>query len=102
MRTFTFSDAKSHKLWNIELTGTSFTVTHGRIGSAGQSQTKTFASEAAAQKEHDKLVKEKLAKGHVEDAATTPPPAVKPQASLREALEEALVADPDDLGNHIV
>ncbi|MBO0697941.1 MAG: WGR domain-containing protein [Zavarzinella sp.] len=42
MRRFTYSDAKSHKFWAIDLKGSSFTVTFGRVGTAGQSQTKTF------------------------------------------------------------
>jgi uncharacterized protein (TIGR02996 family) len=96
MRTFTFSDVKSHKFWNIELQGNSFTVTYGRQGTTGQTQTKKFDSAAAAQKEHDKLIKEKLSKGYVE---TTP--SAKPKASLREALEDALVANPDDLAAHM-
>jgi uncharacterized protein (TIGR02996 family) len=97
MRTFQYSDAKSHKFWNIELTGKSFTVTYGRVGSAGQTQTKTFATEALAQKEQDKLVKEKLAKGYSE---TTPSAAPQP-SSLRVALEGALVEDPGNLANHM-
>src|SRR5436190_8729649 len=97
MRTFQYSDEKSHKFWNIELSGTDVTVTYGRVGSAGQTQTKAFKDAAAAQKEHDKLVKEKLAKGYQE---TTP--SAKPQPrSLREALEEALAASPDDLASHM-
>ncbi len=32
MRTFEYSDGKSHKFWNIELHGKAFTVTYGRIG----------------------------------------------------------------------
>jgi uncharacterized protein (TIGR02996 family) len=96
MRTFTFSDQKSHKFWNIDLQGNSFTVTYGRQGTAGQTQTKTFGDAAAAQREHDKLVKEKLAKGYKE--AT---PAAKPAGgSLREALEAALVENPDDVAAH--
>ncbi|HZY89039.1 MAG TPA: WGR domain-containing protein [Gemmataceae bacterium] len=94
MRTFTYSDAKSHKFWNVELQGSSLTVTYGRIGSAGQTQTKAFKDAAAAQKEHDKLVKEKLAKGYVESA-----PAAVPSPT-RLALEQALVEDPDDLAAH--
>ena len=39
MRTFQFSDAKSHKFWNIEMSGTGFTVTYGKVGSAGMTQT---------------------------------------------------------------
>jgi uncharacterized protein (TIGR02996 family) len=97
MRTFTYSDAKSHKFWNIDLQGNQFTVTFGRVASAGQTQTKEFADAARAQKEHDKLVKEKLAKGYTE---TTPPAQAQPR-SLREALEEALVASPDDLASHM-
>jgi uncharacterized protein (TIGR02996 family) len=96
MRTFTYSDAKSHKFWNIELQGKSFTVTYGRQGTQGQSKTKEFADEARAQKEHDKLVKEKLAKGYVE----TTPAAARP-SSQREALEAALVENPDDLATHM-
>jgi uncharacterized protein (TIGR02996 family) len=97
MRTFTFTDAKSHKFWNIERKGKSFTVTYGRIGSAGQAQTKTFADEARAIKEHDKLVTEKLRKGYRE---TTPAAKTVP-ASLRESLEAALVDNPDDLASHM-
>jgi uncharacterized protein (TIGR02996 family) len=96
MRTFTYSDERSHKFWNIELKGNSFTVTYGRQGTAGQAQTKTFADADAAQREHDKLVKEKLAKGYVE---TTP--TAKPAGSLRDALEAALADNPDDLAAHM-
>ncbi len=37
----------------------------GRIGTAGQTQTKDFASPEAAQVEHNKLIAEKLRKGYV-------------------------------------
>jgi uncharacterized protein (TIGR02996 family) len=94
MRAFTYSDAKSHKFWNIDLQGDKLTVTYGRVGSAGQTQTKTFADEARARKEHDKLVKEKLAKGYQETA-----PAPAPSATQL-ALERALVEAPDDLAAH--
>jgi uncharacterized protein (TIGR02996 family) len=97
MRTFQYSDAKSHKFWNIELQGNQFTVTYGRIGSAGQTQTKQFADTAKAQREHDKFVREKLAKGYQE---TTPSARPQPR-SMREALEEALAASPDDLASHM-
>ncbi|HEY7422685.1 MAG TPA: WGR domain-containing protein [Gemmataceae bacterium] len=98
MRTFTFSDAKSHKFWNIELQGNSFTVTYGRIGTAGQTQTKKFPSTAAAQKEHDKLIKEKQGKGYRE---TTPKAAASGGASLREALEAAILDNPEDIAAHM-
>ncbi|HTU21133.1 MAG TPA: WGR domain-containing protein [Gemmataceae bacterium] len=90
MRTFQFSDAKSHKFWNIEVSGSSFTVTYGKIGASGQTQTKNFASVEKAQAEADKLIHEKLKKGYVE---TTP----KTVVSTAEAFERALIANPDDL-----
>src|SRR5262245_58690943 len=93
MRTFKFSDDKSYKFWNIELEGDSFTVRYGRIGTKGQAQTKQFASEAEARKAHDKLVAEKLGKGYGETTPTKP-------TTTENALERALVEDPDDLATH--
>jgi uncharacterized protein (TIGR02996 family) len=90
MRTFQYSDATSHKFWNIEVSGSTFTVTYGKVGAAGQTQTKTFASGDKAQAEADKLIREKLKKGYVE---TTP----RAAASQAEAFEQALAANPDDL-----
>src|SRR5438477_3768381 len=90
MRTFQYSDAKSHKFWNIEVSGSGFTATYGKVGSAGQSQTKTFASAEQALAEADKLIREKLKKGYVE---TTPNAAV----SEVEAFERALAENPHDL-----
>src|SRR5215213_7674119 len=90
VRTFEYSDARSHKFWNIELQGKSFTVTYGRVGSKGQTQTKDFPSEDRARKEYDKLIAEKLAKGYRE----TTPAAQAP--SLREALEAAILDNPED------
>jgi uncharacterized protein (TIGR02996 family) len=103
MRTFVFTDAKSNKFWNIDLQGTSFTVTFGKVGSKGQTQTKDFPDAAKARKAHDKLIAEKLGKGYVETTAATPapPPAPLPApAPLQRALEEALVENPDDLAAH--
>ena len=56
MRTFQFSDAKSHKFWNIEVTGTYSEVTFGKVGTAGQRQRKTFATAAEAQADADRLI----------------------------------------------
>ena len=65
-RTFEFSDAKSHKFWNVDLRGTDVVTKYGRIGTDGQSTVKSHASVEAAQKTFDKLVNEKLKKGYVE------------------------------------
>ncbi len=92
-RTFHYRDGKSDKFWSIELQGDAHTVRFGRTGTQGQTQTKRFASAAEAQKSHDRLVREKLAKGYVEETAggTSPPPpggAADPDA---EAWREALL-----------
>ncbi|WP_016750525.1 WGR domain-containing protein, partial [Leptospira kirschneri] len=62
----TFKDDKSDKFWNIEVSGNSFTVTYGKTGTAGTSQTKTFDNEEICVKEAQKLLSEKLKKGYIE------------------------------------
>jgi uncharacterized protein (TIGR02996 family) len=90
MRTFQYSDAKSHKFWAIDVSGDSLTVTYGKVGSRGQTREKTFANNEAARDETDKLMRQKLKKGYVE---ITP----RPGAARAEAFEQALIADPHDL-----
>ena len=52
----TFKDDKSDKFWSIELKGLSFTVTYGKTGTDGASQTKTFKSDYECLNEAEKLV----------------------------------------------
>ncbi|EMO14921.1 leucine rich repeat protein [Leptospira santarosai str. CBC523] len=66
----TFKDDKSDKFWNIEVSENSFTVTYGKTGTAGQTQTKSFDDEKKCLKEAEKLLSEKLKKGYVEKDAT--------------------------------
>lgn len=82
MRHFEFQEGTSNKFWEIELDGDSFTVRYGRLGTDGQSQTKTFDSPDKAQKEYDKLVAEKVKKGYVEGGGgSAPAPATAPKAA---------------------
>jgi len=69
VRRFEFIGGSSRKFWEISVTGNSFTVRFGRIGTAGQSQTKTFADEAKAQREAESLIGEKVKKGYMENSA---------------------------------
>ncbi|MDR1070219.1 MAG: WGR domain-containing protein [Gracilibacteraceae bacterium] len=64
-QTFVYSDEKSNKFWSIETADNCFTVTFGKVGTAGQTKEKSFADEAACQKEADKLIAEKVKKGYV-------------------------------------
>ncbi len=66
VRHFEFIGGSSRKFWEITLSGNSFTVRFGRLGIAGQSQTKTFADESKAKREADHLIAEKVKKGYVE------------------------------------
>jgi len=65
-RYFEFADDKSSKFWEIDVAGTNVTVRYGRIGAAGQTQTKSFADEAAARAHAAKLIGEKTDKGYAE------------------------------------
>jgi predicted DNA-binding WGR domain protein len=64
MPRYEFSDGKSNKFWEIELDGTSFTTTYGRIGTNGQTSMKEYDSTDKAKKEYDKLIAEKVKKGY--------------------------------------
>ena len=89
MRSFQFSDAKSHKFWTIDVIGNAFTVNYGKVGTAGQSQTKSFPTPEKTQSEADKLIREKTGKGYVE---TTPTQTATPS----DAMEKAIIANPHD------
>jgi predicted DNA-binding WGR domain protein len=65
-RRFEFIGGSSEKFWEISLEGNSFTVRFGRVGTAGQSQTKSFADEVKAARAAESLIAEKLKKGYVE------------------------------------
>ena len=65
-RRFEFSEGKHHKFWEVSTQGSELTVRFGRIGTAGQCQTKTFPDAAAAAKQVEKLIKEKTGKGYME------------------------------------
>ncbi|MFO0603006.1 MAG: WGR domain-containing protein [Polyangiales bacterium] len=80
MRRFEFIEGTSSKFWEADVSGTSFVVAYGRVGTAGQRKEKAFASADLAQREMDRKVAEKLREGYIEltGAATAPKPAAKP------------------------
>lgn len=109
MRRFELVEGTSSKFWEIEpAAGGELNIRWGRIGTAGQSQTKSFGDDAKAEAAMDKLVKEKTGKGYAEvgvaaDAAaigrteTASKPAVAPPSEgtapvAATAPAEALVA----------
>ena len=67
-RRFEFVEGNSSKFWEVNQAGSSVTVCFGRIGTQGQTQTKSFTDQAAAQHHAEKLIAEKTKKGYVESA----------------------------------
>ncbi|WP_143135692.1 WGR domain-containing protein, partial [Burkholderia ubonensis] len=89
MRRFELIEGNSSKFWEVEQDGSGLNIRWGRIGTAGQSQTKSFADDAKARAALDKLVKEKAGKGYAEvavaagtsiGATAAKPPAAAPSA----------------------
>jgi predicted DNA-binding WGR domain protein len=79
-REFQLIEGRSRKFWAIELDGNRHTIAFGRIGTAGQTQTKEFASEEAARQSCEKLIAEKQKKGYQEVQTGASPAA--PQATV--------------------
>lgn len=77
MRRFEFVEGSSSKFWSPELQGSTFIVTYGRIGTAGQRKEKAFPDEESAQREYEKKVAEKLREGYreVTEGGEAPTPA---------------------------
>ena len=65
-RMFEFNDGKSSKFWEIGIDGTDVAVRYGRIGSDGQTKTKSFPDADAAKAHMEKLIGQKTGKGYEE------------------------------------
>lgn len=87
MQRYEFIEGTASKFWEVEAKETSLTVRFGKIGTNGQTQTKSFDTSAAATKERDKLIKEKTGKGYkeVSVAADATLAAVAPKAPKDDA-----------------
>lgn len=95
MPRFTNNEGGSSKFWEVRVDGASVTVRFGKIGTAGQTKTKTHAGPAEAEAEAAKLTREKTAKGYVpaeEGAAAAAEPA--PSAAAPEAAAPAEAKKP--------
>jgi predicted DNA-binding WGR domain protein len=99
-RTFEFVEGSSSKFWEVWVEGDELTTRWGRIGTAGQSKTKSFASAAKAQAERDKLIAEKRGKGYRETTAGAAATDAAGDAGTDvEAMIREAVADPRRLGD---
>ncbi len=74
-------DGKSSKFWRAKTEGSDLVVNYGRIGTGGQTKTKSLGDDAAALAELDKVAASKRKKGYADVAgAAAPVPAPAPQA----------------------
>jgi predicted DNA-binding WGR domain protein len=92
-----YKDEKSNKFWDIEVRGSAFTVTYGKLGTAGSSATKSFGSEAECQKEAQKLINEKLKKGYQDgegsSTAVTKDASPKKESKVSVSVPNTYVSD---------
>ena len=75
-----FTDEDSAKFWRVTVTGTSVITGWGKIGTKGQSKTKTFESPALAEDNAIDQINAKLKKGH--EKTTPPTPYLKIQPAI--------------------
>src|SRR5436190_916224 len=74
-REYRLTEGTSNKFWAIEVDGTTHSVQFGRMGTAGQTQTKQFKAPEEAQRAYEKLVREKVKKGYRRVVSGDEPPA---------------------------
>ena len=67
-RYFEFSDGTSSKFWELSQEGSEMTTRYGKIGTKGQSTTKSFDSPEKAAAETAKIIVKKVKEGYVEKA----------------------------------
>ncbi|HFJ7017251.1 TPA: WGR and DUF4132 domain-containing protein [Escherichia coli] len=103
MKTYIYQDEKSHKFWAVEQQDNELHITWGKVGTNGQSQVKSFADAATAEKAELKLIAEKVKKGYVEELSSPSQPAIKIEtievdttgvAETTVVFDQSMVAEP--------
>lgn len=104
MPRYEFSDDKSKKFWEIARAGSEVTARWGRIGTDGQSKTKSFDDQAAASKDYEKQIAGKTKKGYQlvegDEGETSPQPTTSGVSNPE--LEAVIRAAPDDTDGYLV
>jgi len=65
-RYFEFKDKDSNKFWEITVNGKNVSIHYGKIGTAGQNNSKELANPAEAAAHAEKVIAEKTKKGYKE------------------------------------
>jgi predicted DNA-binding WGR domain protein len=93
-REFHYCEGKSQKFWSITTEACTHTVNYGRLGTAGQTQTKEFPTEDEAKKSCEKLIGEKLKKGYVEVAVESASPSQNAEVATKSEQSETKIQKP--------
>ncbi|MCV5061459.1 WGR and DUF4132 domain-containing protein [Escherichia coli] len=101
MKTYIYQDEKSHKFWAVEQQGNELHISWGKVSTNGQSQVKSFADAAAAEKAELKLIAEKVKKGYVEEISVMTPTSAP--VRVIECAEKAPLSQdkPKFVGEHL-
>lgn len=85
-----YIDGNSDKFWQIEVTGLEYTVTYGKNGTSGTTQTKTYSTNEECLKTAEKILAEKVKKGYSEngDVIVASKPKTAKSSNSDEILEE--------------
>lgn len=92
MERYELVEGKSSKFWEASVSGVTLKIRYGRIGTQGQTKDKDFSTAADAEKEKQKLVKEKTGKGYLLVANGEAPAAAG--VSLERAVQEQVAPTP--------
>jgi predicted DNA-binding WGR domain protein len=92
-RRFELVDGASSRFWEIAVDGKTSIVRFGKIGTQGQTKSKSFPTEEAAARDAEKLVAEKTGKGYVEVASSKGGGAARDDAPSSSAAK----SKPDDV-----
>ncbi|TGD81583.1 DUF4240 domain-containing protein [Hymenobacter wooponensis] len=76
-RYFINQKGEANKFWNIEIDGSAYTVTFGKVGTKGRESYKSFSDAAVCATEAAKLMQEKQNKGYHETPENAPAPEKK-------------------------
>lgn len=96
VRRFECEDGAS-KFWEVRIDGNLLHIGWGKLGTSGQSQTKSFPSAEKANSEQDKLIAEKTKKGYAEvggSSGASAPPAQSPAKKQADASAPKASASP--------
>ncbi|WP_139925454.1 DUF4240 domain-containing protein [Hymenobacter sp. DG01] len=96
-RYFINQEGEANKFWNIEIDGSAYTVTFGKVGTKGRESHKVFSDASVCAVEVAKLMQEKQRKGYQEIEGNAPVPEKK--AAAYRPMDEALFWEILDLLN---